>query len=63
MLLWLRLWPAAAAPIGSLAWETPYATGTGIKRKTMKKKIKEQESSHKYLLPMPATLGSADLRS
>ena len=24
-LLWL--WPAAAAPIGPLAWEPPYATG------------------------------------
>ena len=33
--LWLWLWcrPEAAAPIGPLDWELPYAAGTTIKRK------------------------------
>ena len=33
-LLWLWLWrrPAAAPPIGPLAWEPPYAVGTTLKR-------------------------------
>ena len=31
VLLWCR--PAAAAPICPLAWELPYATGAGVKRK------------------------------
>ena len=42
-LLWLWLWhrPAAAAPIQSLAWEIPYATGAALKEKKKKKpKIK-----------------------
>ena len=32
MLLWLWLWPAAAALIGPLAWEPSYAAGTALKR-------------------------------
>ena len=32
-LLWLWLRLAAAAPIGSLAWELPYAAGVALKRK------------------------------
>ena len=32
-LLWLWCRPAAAAPIGPLTWELPYATGTTIKKK------------------------------
>ena len=34
-LAWLWLWcrPAAAAPIGPLAWEPPYASGAALKRK------------------------------
>ena len=33
--LWCRL--AAAAPIGPLAWELPYATGAALKRKKKKR--------------------------
>ena len=39
VLLWLWLWQAAAAPIQSLAWELPYATGTALKKKIKKIKI------------------------
>ena len=37
VLLWLWCRLAAAAPIGPLAWEPPYAAGTALKRP--KKKI------------------------
>ena len=33
--------PAAAAPIGPLAWESPYATGAALKSKKKKKKKKK----------------------
>ena len=37
-LVWLWLWlcwrPAAAAPMGPLAWELLYAAGTALKNKT-----------------------------
>ena len=33
MLLWLQCRPAAAALIGPLAWEPPYAAGAVIKKK------------------------------
>ena len=36
--LWWR--PAAAAPIGALAWELPYAVGAALKRKKKKKVCK-----------------------
>ena len=32
VLLWLWRRPAATAPIRSLAWEPPYAVGTGPKK-------------------------------
>ena len=32
VLLWLRLWPAAAAPIQPLAWGPPYAVGVALKK-------------------------------
>ena len=32
-LLWLWCRPAAIVPIGSLAWEPPYATGVALKSK------------------------------
>ena len=35
--LWLWLWPAAAAPIGPLAWELPHATGAALKKKKKEK--------------------------
>ena len=41
--------PAAAAPIGSLAWELPYATGVALKRQK-KKKSQFQEVSE-YAMP------------
>ena len=37
MLLWLWCRPAAKAPIQSLAWELPYASGVDVKRKEKKK--------------------------
>ena len=33
MFLWLWRRPAAAAPIGPLAWELPHAAGAALKRK------------------------------
>ena len=35
-LLWLWCWLVAAAPIGPLAWEPPYATGVSLKRQKKK---------------------------
>ena len=32
LLLWLWHRPAATAPIGPLAWESPYAMGAALKR-------------------------------
>ena len=40
-LLWLRHRSAAAAPIGPLAWELPYATSVALKDKKAKKKKKK----------------------
>ena len=41
-LLWLRRRPAAAVPIGRLAWELPYAVGAALKRlKKKKSKLKK----------------------
>ena len=36
-LLWLWWRPAAAAPIGPLAWDPPYATGATLKSKNNNK--------------------------
>ena len=47
--LWHRLVPTA--PIGSLAWEPPYAIGTAQEKAKKKKKEKKAEkisSSHNY---------------
>ena len=42
-LLWLWRRPAAVAPTGPVAWETPYAAGAALKRqKTERKKKKKQ---------------------
>ena len=38
-MLWLWHWPVAAALIQLLAWEPPYAEGTGLKKK------KEEEAA------------------
>ena len=37
--LWQRL--QTVGPLGPLAWELPYATGSGLKRKSEKEKRKE----------------------
>ena len=39
----LCLWrsPAAAGPIQPLAWESPYAVGTALKRKKKKKTLRQ----------------------
>ena len=39
MLLWLCCRLAAAAPIGSLVWELPYAVGGALKKKKQNKQI------------------------
>ena len=36
--LWLWRKPEAAAPIGPLAWELPYATGVALKKQKRKRK-------------------------
>ena len=46
-LLWLWCRPAGVAPIGPLAWETPYAMGMALKRKK-KKKRKEKAKKGNY---------------
>ena len=45
-LLWLWQRPAAAAPIGPLAWEPPYAT-RAVLEKAKKKKRKEKKERKK----------------
>ena len=42
-MLWLWCRPAAAAPIGYLARELPYAAGVALKSKPKKKKKKERK--------------------
>ena len=41
-LLWLWLRPAATAPVGSLAWEPPCATGAALRRQKDQKKKKKK---------------------
>ena len=48
MLLWLCYRPEATAPIGPLALEPPYATGTALKiQKDQKEKKKEEKRKKK----------------
>ena len=51
-LMWLWLWCrlAAGAPIGPLAWEPPYATGVGLKRKKKKKQRHLSKKTSRFLL-------------
>ena len=44
-LLWLWHRLAATAPIGSLAWELPYAAGAALKRTERQKKKKERKKT------------------
>ena len=46
-LLWLWRRPAAAAPIGPLAWESPYAVGAALKRQKTKDKSKTKQNKIK----------------
>ena len=48
VLLWLWRRSEAVAPIQPLAWEPPYATGTGLKSKKKKKK-KERKKEKKEI--------------
>ena len=49
-LLWLWQRPAAIAPIGPLAWESPYAAGAVLeKAKRQKKKEKKKYDYHIYI--------------
>ena len=41
-LLWLWCRPVAAAPIGPLDWEHPFAVGAALKRQKTKKKKKKK---------------------
>ena len=43
-LLWLWLWPASAAPIRPLAWESPYVAAALEKAKRQKKKKRKKEN-------------------
>ena len=42
MLLWLQRGLAAAAPIQSLAWETPYAAGAALEKAKRQKQTNKQ---------------------
>ena len=51
-LLWLWHRPVAAAPIGPLAWEPPYAAGVALekaKRQKEKKKFVHLSVGHKIM--------------
>jgi len=43
LLLWLWCRPAATAPIGPLAWESPYAMGEALKRQKDNNNNKKKE--------------------
>ena len=51
-MLWLWLRPVATAPIRPLAWDPPYAAGSGPRKgkKTKKKKKKEKEKLGLFIL-------------
>ena len=53
-LLWLWCRPAAAAPIGSLAWEPPYAEGAALKKQKGKKEKKKKVCSRRVDFSIPA---------
>ena len=42
VLLWLWCRPAATAPIGPLAWKSPYAMGAALKNQSQKTKKKSK---------------------
>ena len=61
--LWLWLWcrPAAAAPIPSLAWELPHATGAPLKiQKTNKQTNKPKQGAARHPAPPEAEVMQYD---
>ena len=48
ILPWLWCRPAAVAPIGPLAWESPYAADAALKSKKKKKKKKKEEEEYGF---------------
>ena len=56
-LLWLWRRPAATAPIGSLAWEPPYALGAALEKKDKKAKKKEKAWGEPAAGADPARVG------
>lgn len=50
MLLWLCCRPEAVAPIGRLAWETPYPASIALKSKKEKKKGRKKPFRFESLL-------------
>ena len=48
-LLWLWRWPVATAPIGLLAWESPYATEAALEKANRQKKKKKMSNKCKFL--------------
>ena len=49
-LLWLWHRPAAAAPIGPLAQDLPYADGYGPKKQKKKKKKKKEKNNPTHII-------------
>ena len=47
-MLWLWCRPEAAAPIGPLAYEPPYATGAALKKKWTKDQKNNKNNKIKY---------------
>lgn len=60
MLLWLRSWPEATAPIRPSAWEPPCATGAALKTKTNNNKTaglqRPKDTGNASKGPLGATL-------
>ena len=48
-LLWLWCGPAAAAPVRPLAWEPPYAAGSGPRKGKKTEKTKNKKTLHSVL--------------
>ena len=53
VLMWLWCKLAAAAPIGPLTWELPYAMGAALKTKKKKKKNTKDRTSRFIFTPYP----------
>ena len=44
VLLWLWHRPVSTAPIGPLAWESPYAAGAALEKDKKKKKVRKKKA-------------------